>query len=189
MEISLSARALDSGGVEYGHLAGGRLAPGDRQLTHVLLWQGRSAQLLLPVAELSAGQPGIVWLRRSLEEVTDMELLPSTATASRSRAVPEQPVRKGVDPSAPNASGDVTSPSIPVQKTLRPDARVNARDGVVGHLLRLGIQPRTGQITHLVACVRHFFREREVKFDWNLVERVEGGAIYLKVNKNDVGQP
>jgi hypothetical protein len=185
MEISLSAKVLDSGGVEYGHLVGGCLSSYDRRLTHVLLQQGRGPARLLPVVELSAGQQGIVWLRHSLEEV--MELPPAAAPAHVSRvAARVQPAREGLKLPGLGASGDVTPAAVAATTTLRPDAPVRARDGVVGRLLRLGIRPRTGQITHLIVCVRHFFREREVRFDWNLVDRVEGNTIYIKSDKDEV---
>lgn len=79
---------------------------------------------------------------------------------------------------------------LPVEElltvTVRPNTPILARDGAVGHLLRLGVRPHTGVVTHFVACVRHFFREKEITFDWNLIERADENGLYVKMDKKDV---
>lgn len=183
MEISLSASVFDNGGVAYGRLVGGRMDPDHRRLTHVLLQPGKGQQeLLLPVEELSTASQGMVWLHRSVDELLEASHVEHRAPAAMDTA------QRVATQSAASAhlSGANPSPDAPLTVAVRPDAPILARDGAVGHLLRLGVRPHTGIITHVVACVRHIFREKEITFDWNLIDQVDGNAVHLRVDKRDV---
>lgn len=183
MEISLSASVFDNGGVAYGRLVGGQMDPANQRLTHVLLQTGKGPrELLLPVEELSTASQGMVWLHRSVEELLEESVVrhhaPDIAGAAQPAAeqVPVSTVFSAANP----------SPDAPLTVTVRPNTPVLARDGAVGHLLRLGVRPHTGAVTHFVACVRHFFREKEITFDWNLIERTDENGLYVKMDKKDV---
>jgi uncharacterized membrane protein/sporulation protein YlmC with PRC-barrel domain len=71
---------------------------------------------------------------------------------------------------------------------LRPDIDVQATDGRVGTIGELVVDPQTAQITHFVLRAGHSWGKKEVTLPVTAVDRVAGDVVYLKLDRQAIGQ-
>jgi sporulation protein YlmC with PRC-barrel domain len=72
------------------------------------------------------------------------------------------------------------------QQTINKGAVVLATDGDVGKIDELVIEPETHRVTHLVLRQHHLTKDMEVTIPVSEIERVEMGAVNLKIDKEEV---
>ncbi len=76
----------------------------------------------------------------------------------------------------------------PNELAIHRDARVAARDGDVGQVDELIVDPETSAISHLVLRTGHFWGKRDVAIPLEQVDHVEDDVIYLKLDKKAIEQ-
>jgi sporulation protein YlmC with PRC-barrel domain len=87
---------------------------------------------------------------------------------------------------APPTLPPVIEDRVPAGDVLiGPDAAVEATDGTVGRVEDVETDPATGRLTHVVVRTGHLWAARSVKLPASAVERVEEGAVHLKVSRDE----
>jgi len=76
----------------------------------------------------------------------------------------------------------------PGELAIKLGAKVRAMDGAVGHLREFLVNPKTGNITHLVLREGHLWGKKDVTIDMSYIERIEEKCIYLMLNSVDIGR-
>lgn len=76
----------------------------------------------------------------------------------------------------------------PGELAVRRGAEVEATDGRVGKVDEFLIDPLTSHITHLVLRKGHLWGKRDVTIPVSQIDRVESGAVYLKLDKEAVNR-
>ncbi len=71
---------------------------------------------------------------------------------------------------------------------IRPGIDVEATDGHVGTVGELVVDPTTAEVTHFVLREGHLWGSKEVTLPLAAVERVAGDRVYLKLDKQAIGQ-
>jgi hypothetical protein len=69
---------------------------------------------------------------------------------------------------------------------IRRGAGVEATDGHVGRVDEFVINPHSDRITHLVMREGHLWGQKDVTIPVSQIDHYEGGAVYLKLNKQDI---
>jgi uncharacterized membrane protein/sporulation protein YlmC with PRC-barrel domain len=78
-------------------------------------------------------------------------------------------------------------PRVPKgERSIHRGATVVAKDGEVGQVNELIVEPEDMRITHLVLEEPHLFGDREVAIPMSAVEMAADDKVYLKLNKEDV---
>jgi hypothetical protein len=77
---------------------------------------------------------------------------------------------------------------VPVgEQALSAEARVEAADGSVGHVLDLLADPSTGRITHLVLRKGHLWGKREIAIPVSTIREIDDTVVYLDLDREAVG--
>ena len=184
MELPLKGSLMDSGGVSYGQLGGLTIACEPQQVTHLLVRRRtKGPEESLPLHLVASAQENRVWLRVSVGELSAQ---PATQTVKPQEAMVGMS-GDGASVMAPEPPAGMAAPGLSGKATLRPGARVRARNGHLGEVLSVGLKGHTGSITHVLVRVPHLFRKAEVlRLDWSYVERVEDNTLYLNLDKSEV---
>lgn len=184
MELRLKGSLLDSGGVMYGQFGGLQIACHPPQVTHLLVQRRtKGPEQLVPLGLVASAQESRLWLRVSVGELLAL----SSPQPLTSQGVTVGQSGDGASVIPPEPSATVARPGLPGETTLRPGARVRARDGAVGEVLSIGLKGRTGTISHVLVRMPHLFRKAEViKLDWSCVERIDGNTLYLNLTKSEL---
>jgi len=66
--------------------------------------------------------------------------------------------------------------------------RVEAKDGLVGQVDEFVVNPENGKITHLVMRKGHLWGQKDVIIPLLEVEKIQGGVVSLKLDKQQVEQ-
>lgn len=69
---------------------------------------------------------------------------------------------------------------------IRRGAQVKAKDGRIGQVDELVVDPTSSKITHLVLREGHLWGQREVTIPISEIDRLEEDRVYLKLTKNQV---
>lgn len=72
------------------------------------------------------------------------------------------------------------------EQVVRPGARVEATDGMVGEVEDLLIDANNLQITHLVLLEQPILKKKTITIPVSLIDRVDENAIYLKVDRQSL---
>jgi uncharacterized protein YrrD len=75
----------------------------------------------------------------------------------------------------------------PGELAVRRGARVEATDGRVGRVDEFLVDPTSEHITHLVLREGHLWGQRDVTIPVSQIERIEEGAVYLKLDRKRIG--
>lgn len=184
MELPLKGSLMDSGGVSYGQLAGLTIACEPQRVTHLLVRRRiKGPEEPLPLHLVASAQENRVWLRVSVGELFEQ---PSAQVMKPQEALVGIS-GDGASVMAPEPPAGMVTPGLSAETTLRPGARVRARNGPLGEVLSVGLKGRTGPISHVQVRVPHLFRKAEViRLDWSHVARVEDNTLYLTLDKSEV---
>jgi sporulation protein YlmC with PRC-barrel domain len=74
----------------------------------------------------------------------------------------------------------------PGEVALRRGSRVEATDGVVGHIDEFIIDPKHGHITHLVVREGHLRRQKEVIIPLLALKKVRRDVVVLRLSKHQI---
>jgi sporulation protein YlmC with PRC-barrel domain len=64
---------------------------------------------------------------------------------------------------------------------------VEATDGHAGRVDEFLVDPANGHITHLVLREGHLWGQKDVTIPVAQIDRIEDGAVYLKLDKESIG--
>ena len=76
----------------------------------------------------------------------------------------------------------------PDEVAIDSHTRVKATDGQVGQVDELEVEPESGRIAWLVMREGHLWGQKGVAIPAAEIERVESQAVYLKLNKHEIGE-
>jgi hypothetical protein len=74
----------------------------------------------------------------------------------------------------------------PGELALRRGAKVAAKDGNVGHVGELVLNPETGHISHMILEEGHLWAKREVTLPVTAIDYLFEDTVYLKLSKREV---
>ena len=74
----------------------------------------------------------------------------------------------------------------PYERGLRRGAQVHARDGRIGQIDEVVVDPETMHLTHLVLREGHLWGQKDVMIPVDEIENIEENNIYLKLDKQNI---
>jgi len=74
----------------------------------------------------------------------------------------------------------------PEELAIRRGARVETRDGPIGHVSEFLVNPANGHISHLVLHKGHLWNKHEIAIPVTYIEFIAEGAVYLTIGKDSV---
>jgi hypothetical protein len=163
--------------------------PITRKLTHIVVEESKPPQIerLVPIQSIVRADDGLIYLDCSQQDLGQMT--PLIESEFLWAEIP------GLDEAYPYLLHPYVIPGRlkTKQPSLSPDelgihrgARVYATDTKVGWVDEFVTIPTNGQITHLLLREGHLWGCREVTIPVSEIDRVEGGAVYLQLDKMGV---
>ena len=185
MRIPLNARVQCKDGMS-GRVVQLIVNPITRKITHVVVEESNPPQIerLVPIRCIVQAGDGLIYLACSKQELGQMT--PLIESEFLWAEIP------GLDEAYPYLLHPYVMPGRlkTKQQSLAPDelgihrgARVYATDAKVGWVDEFVTIPTNGQITHLLLREGHLWGCREVTIPVSEIERVERGAVYLRLDK------
>lgn len=170
--------------------------PATSKVTYVVVQERASLdaqERLVPVDQIVEATSYLIRLRCSCDDLADME------------PFVERRFIEGMmdDPAYWYGVGDMylepyATPMIPPyeevehippgQLAIYRGTRVEAKDGHVGVVGELVLDPASEQITHLVLEEGHLWGKKEITLPLSAIDRVEADAVHLKLDKQAVEQ-
>ena len=181
-----------------GKLTGVVVDPASRSITHVAVVEKsmlHGEERLVPVDQVASTTRDTVQLNCSVDDFVQME--PFTRThylevdqGAAGYAYSPPYLTTGYDMMPPAATypvvTDVIVPSGEV--AIHRGMAVEALDGLVGEVGELLIDSQSGQITHFLLMKGHGWGKQEVAIQLDLIDRLEGETLHLKVDKEKIAQ-
>jgi uncharacterized membrane protein/sporulation protein YlmC with PRC-barrel domain len=167
-----------------------------RKVTHLVLEDEtlpyKPYQRLVPVDQVAAADKALIRLNCTRDEVARMEPFIQTHYI-RKTELSYTVLQGGED--LPDASMEGVSYSTYEEEmvpdgavAIRPGMEVEATDGHAGTAGDLVVDPTSAEITHFVLREGHLWGKKEVTLPLAAVERVAGDTVYLKLDKQAIGQ-
>ena len=171
--------------------------PVTRKLTHIVVVEKsplHGEERLVPVNRVVKTTRDAVYLNCTAEDILKMD--PFTRTHY-------EEIDQGAEGYAyipPYSSMYPEMPMVPtpplVQDILLPEGEVAIRrgmtvealDGAAGKMGELLIDPKSGQISHMILMKGHAWGKKEVAIPVAMIERLEADTIYLNVDKAAINQ-
>ncbi|HXV98412.1 MAG TPA: DUF1269 domain-containing protein [Anaerolineae bacterium] len=186
--IPLHARVECSDGVcgESTHIVGDPIAG---RLTYVVVREkhGSQKERLVPLERVAKTTSKLIQLDCSAEELAAMELfstqqlieLPPSESSEASFVLPYAILDAG-----PVLVEYEHIP--PGQLSVRRGTGVEATDGWIGRVDELAIDPKSGEITHLLLGEGHLWGKKEVVLPVSAIDRIFDEVVYLKLDKQTI---
>ncbi len=174
------------------------LNPTTREVSHFVV-QDRTFpdrdQRLVPVDQVVETSRTLIRLRCTKAELAGMDhFLDSHYAATQKEPTIDWPVDYTVR-SVPRATlterryAEETVEHIPPgELAVGRGTRVEAKDGPVGHLAELVVDPDSGHISHLVLEKGHLWGKKEVTIPVSAIDFGGEEAVYLKLSKKAIEQ-
>ena len=168
-----------------------------RQVTYLVLEDetlpNKPFQRLVPVEQVAAADKDLIRLNCTREEVSRMAPFIRTHYIQKTE-LSYTVLQGGEEPSADVSTSGVSYSTYeeevipPGAVAIRPGIEVEATDGHAGTVGELVVDPTTAEVTHFVLREGHLWGSKEVTLPVAAVERVAGDRIYLKLDKQVIGQ-
>jgi uncharacterized membrane protein/sporulation protein YlmC with PRC-barrel domain len=186
--IPLNAKVECSDGVcgESTHVVGD---PTTHRLTYVVVREkhGDQKERLVPLERVVKTTSKLIRLDCSADELAAME--PFSTQQLIELASTESSEASFVLPYAILDAGPalVEYEHIPPgQLAVRRGTGVEASDGWIGRVAELAIDPKSGEITHLLLGEGHLWGKKEVALPISAIDRIFDEVVYLKLDKQSV---
>jgi sporulation protein YlmC with PRC-barrel domain len=174
------------------------LNPETREVTHFVV-QDRNLpdrdQRLVPIDQVAETSRKRIRLRCSQAELAAMDHFVDTHYAP---TLHEPSIEYPVDftirsvPRAtltePRYASETVEHIPPGELAVRRGTKVEARDGRVGHVNELVLDPESGHISHLVMEEGHLWGKREVTVPVSAIDYLLEDTVYLKLDKSAIEQ-
>lgn len=196
-KLPIGSKVICTDGV-FGKLTAVVVDRGTRAITHITVVEKsllHGEERLVPVDKVAKTTRDEVHLNCTGEEVLKMEPFTSTHYME---------IDQGVDGYAYSMPYSTMYPEMgmspgyvpAVQDYLIPEGEVavhrgmlvEALDGYAGQVGELLVDPETKQVTHFLLMKGHGWGKKEVVIQLSNIDRVAADTIYLKLNKDQVGQ-
>ena len=171
--------------------------PVSRNITHIAVAESSilgGEERMVPIDQVVKSTRDAVYLQCNTEDIQKME--PFTRTHFLETPYGDE----GYAFSAPYMSmtyDTMASPGpayITVQDRLVPAGEVaihrsmlvEARDGFIGQVGELLIDPKSGQVSHFLLMKGHGWGKKEIAIQVSLIDRIEEDTIHLKIEKSKI---
>ncbi len=198
MDMPLNAKVLCTDG-PAGKIACLILNPITQEVTHIVVQENAlfHPERLVPITMVAETTPDQVWLRCTRDELMRMDRFVETEFVRIDSLSPEEPEEAFEDEMvAPYLTWPYATPmyphTIPIEHeripphelAVRRGARVDARDGHIGHVDEFLVDPDNGHMTHLVLREGHVWGQQDLTIPIAEIDHIDEEAVYLKLNKH-----
>ena len=161
--------------------------PVTRRLTYVVVREkhGEKKERLVPLDRVEKTTSKLIRLNISLEELAALEpfstrqFMETVESAEGSYALPYAVLEA--------TPAMVEYEHIPPgQLSIHRGTDVEATDGRIGDIDEFAIDPKNGEITHLILREGHLWGKKELALPVSAIDRVFDGVVYLKIDKEAV---
>jgi uncharacterized membrane protein len=169
-----------------------------RAITHVAVVEKsllHGEERLVPVEKVTKTTRDEVYLNCTANEILQFEPFTRTHYLEMDQgvdgyayAVPYSPMytEMGMAPTYVPTIQDYLVPEG--QVAIRRGMLVEAQDGFAGYVGELLIDPQSKQVSHFLLMKGHGWGKREIAIQVSMIDRVAEETIYLKINKEKIGQ-
>jgi sporulation protein YlmC with PRC-barrel domain len=166
------------------------LNPTTRRVTHLVVQEKRfpHAEYLVPIDDVVEATPHLIRLRCTGHELKEFEPFIETEFVSSNFA------EYAGDPYMTWPYVIPEAETLPVEHArippgelaIRRGAQVEATDGHVGRVDEFLVEPKNGDITHLVLREGHLWGQKDVTISVSQIDRIEEDTVYLKLDKHSI---
>jgi sporulation protein YlmC with PRC-barrel domain len=173
--------------------------PNTEKVTHFVV-QAEGSQYLVPIEAIAESAANRIQLRWSRQELAAAAPFEKAMFAGQDIGAYTAPGAMGASVAWPYGAESeymlqaAAAAFVPVEqipegeRAIHTGAYVEATDGGVGHVEEFLIDPASGRITHLILREGHLWGKKDVTIPLDQIDRVEDDVVYLKLNKEDVGE-
>jgi sporulation protein YlmC with PRC-barrel domain len=189
MDIPVNAEVHCTDG-PYGRSTYIILNPTTRRVTHLVVQEKRfpHAEYLVPIDDVVEATPHLIRLRCTGHELKEFETFIETEFVSSNFA------EYAGDPYMTWPYVIPEAETLPVEHerippgelAIRRGAQVEATDGHVGRVDEFLVEPKNGDITHLVLREGHLWGQKDVTISVSQIDRIEEDTVYLKLDKHSI---
>jgi hypothetical protein len=171
--------------------------PVTEKVTHLVVKANTThyPEYIVPIELVAAMDNDMITLKCTLDEFQHMD--PFVQTHYIHEPMPQSEYDSGYGIGThlmwPYAQGDamawvhVDEQQIPPgELAVRRGTRVEATDGVVGHVDEFLVHPGTGNITHLVMREGHLWGQKDVSIPIAAIRKTTGDTVSLNLNKQEI---
>jgi sporulation protein YlmC with PRC-barrel domain len=188
MDIKLNSSVECQDGKHCGHVTGIIVNPETDKLTHLVI-KTKGVERIVPVALIWDATPAAVVLTCAVTRLNEQQLFVET-----------EHVRSVVDHYDYYPWGETKLRYAPETHTVKHELIPNgeeeirrgmaifAKDGRIGHVDDVGVDPVNDHITHIVLREGHLWGAKEMVIGIEHVKSVEDDGIYLKSTKAQISQ-
>lgn len=192
MDIPINAPVQAADGPS-GKISGLLINPISRAVTHIIVQEPGflADEVLVPIAAVTASAADSVTLSLTRDEVAKQRPINRADYLDATMIDVVSPY--GGLLAWPYAVDDPDA--VPIERATIPEGEVeiwpgfdvHATDGRVGSVDELLVDARTSAVTGLVLREGHLWSARDVTIPADQIDRIDEGAVYLKLSKAEVG--
>ncbi len=189
MDIPINAKASCSDG-PCGQSTHVILMPTTEKITHLVISNGLfpETEYIVPIDRVAESTPELIQLNCTRAELAKMpvfdrmEFIPSNLTGFTATPYMMWPYY------VPDAEYiKVELEHIPANElAIRRGTGVEATDGNVGRVDEFLVDPKNGQITHLVLREGHLWGQKDVTIPVSQIDHYDDRTVYLKLDKHGI---
>ncbi|MEJ2749429.1 MAG: PRC-barrel domain-containing protein [Anaerolineae bacterium] len=194
MDIPLNVDVYGPNG-PIGHSTHIVLNPITEEVTHVVIRENSNnhTERLVPVEEIQETDTDMIRLTcddaglSQMETFERIEFIPTTIPYVEASAPVDGYGWPYVVANQETRFVKIVRQQIPpYERDLRRGAHVHARDGRIGQIDEVVVDPETMHLTHLVLREGHLWGQKDVMIPVDEIETIEENNIYLKLDKQSV---
>ncbi len=166
--------------------------PVRRQVTHIVV-DDKTTQRLVPMDQVAATSSETIHLRCTQAQLAEMPPFVVERFVPVEPGLGEEayryyalPLVTGLESAPPMLMVDEQVPSG--ELAVHRGMPVEAKDGQVGKVGELVVDPQSGEITHFVLQEGHLWGKKELTLPLSAIELVAGDTVYLRLDKQAIGQ-
>jgi sporulation protein YlmC with PRC-barrel domain len=195
MDIKLNVPVKCSGNAEAGHVTGIVVDPKTSEMTHIIV-KIDHVERIVPASLILNASADLLKLDCTIDHLREQQPLIETdyvrSTVDHYDMLPIY-TYVGINPPIPVATSPEMYPveheNIPSgEQEIRHGLSVFARDGRVGRVDDVVIDPANGHITAVILREGHLWGAKEVTVAASHIKSIEDDGIYLKMTKDEVAQ-
>ncbi len=163
--------------------------PVNQNVTHVVVQIDKYDEHMVPVELITASDHDTIKLNCSKKELDELPLFKEFEYVA---GVPNYPDFQGGEWEPAYLTLDYEQEMTLVEKVPPGELAVHrgdpvkATDGQVGVAGEFIVESESGHITHFLLQKGHLWGKREVTLGLDLIDKVENGVVYLKIDKDAV---
>ena len=190
-DIPLNAKVFCSDG-EAGQTKAVIIDPIKKAVTHLVVTMHHYDDRVVPLELVQEADHKSIHLSCTTAELAELPMFNKVSYISGD---PDYAAYSGAEWASPYVTAYPIEPLYVPAEQLPPGELaihrgdpVQATDGHIGAVGEFCINPEDGRITHLVLQKGHLWGKREITLGLDLIDRVEEGEVYLKVDKEAINE-